>query len=548
MNTSNVNALTKGREPRVAIYCRLSKDDETEGESASIGTQRDMLLRHCDEQGWMVRGMYQDDGFSGLSMDRPGLKQLMDDAKLRMFDMVITKDLSRLSRNYLDTGHLIEQFFPKHKVRYIALNDSVDSDEDSDIAPFRYILGEMVSKDTSKKVHSAYVTKAKQGKFTGCVPPLGYKKSLTNHNQLEIDEDTSWIIEKIFTLANEGHGPLHISHALERDQVPSPTWWNRQKGIRNRTSKFELLNPDSGRFVWGPTAIRGILVNPAYIGSISGQKALYRFKHGWVRNKDPDEWITVPGMHPPIISEDIFYSVAEQIKNRKRITANGRFHLFSGLLRCGSCSLGLSIKKSNCKKKYHFYACTQYNQQGAHHCTQHRVVYTDLYDTVLSEIRTYAKLALENASVITDMLNERRDNGAPDEQTRLKKNIGKSETRLKTLDSIISKIYEDVLYQKISEETFNMMLTKTQAEQTDLKERLKDWYKRLDDLSQTVEDPQKWVNLISQFQDLQELDRPTLNRLIKKIVVHEVETDGKPQVKLEIYYNFLEVSVPVMKS
>ena len=180
---------------KAAVYCRLSKDDDLQGESASISNQRDLLTSYCEGQGWEVVQVFQDDGFTGLNMDRPGLKRLLKAVEEKRVNLVITKDLSRLSRNYLEAGNLTEDFFPRHQVRYIALNDAIDTmRENNDIAPFKNILNEMYSKDISKKVHSSYYLKATQGKFTGCVAPIGYKKDPEDKNHLIIDEETAWIV------------------------------------------------------------------------------------------------------------------------------------------------------------------------------------------------------------------------------------------------------------------------------------------------------------------------------------------------------------------
>lgn len=197
---------------RVAIYCRLSKDDDLQGESASIANQRDMLEKYCERQGWEVVSVYQDDGYTGLNMERPDLKRMLKAVERRQINLVITKDLSRLGRNYLQTGILIEDFFPRNGVRYIAMNDGIDTMKDNnDIAPFKNILNEMYSKDISKKVHSSYLLKAQKGQFTGCLAPFGYKKDPENKNHLLVDEETAPVVRQIFGYALEGHGPNYRS-------------------------------------------------------------------------------------------------------------------------------------------------------------------------------------------------------------------------------------------------------------------------------------------------------------------------------------------------
>ena len=213
---------------RAAIYCRLSKDDdEREGDSASIQNQRAMLEQYCEAQGWEVVAVYQDDGFTGLNLNRPDLTRMLKAIERKQIDIVLTKDLSRLGRNYIETGQLMEDFFPRNNVRYIALNDGVDTDSDNnEIAPFRNLLNQMYSADISKKIHSSYVTKAHSGKFTGCLAPFGYRKSDADRNRLEPDPDTAPIVRYIFDLAKQGKGPNAIRRILEDEQIPCPAWWN----------------------------------------------------------------------------------------------------------------------------------------------------------------------------------------------------------------------------------------------------------------------------------------------------------------------------------
>ncbi len=232
---------------RVAIYCRLSKDDELQGESASIANQRSMLEEFCNRNGWNIVGVYQDDGYTGLNMDRPDFQRLLKDVQKRLVNLVVTKDLSRLGRNYLQTGNLIEDFFPRNGCRYIAMNDGIDTMRDNnDIAPFKNILNEMYSKDISKKVHSSYLLKAHKGTFTGVVAPFGYLKDPDQKGHLIVDPETAPIIRKIFGYAAEGHGPNYIRKRMEAEKIPCPAWWNRQRGFRNTLTKWEQQDPENG--------------------------------------------------------------------------------------------------------------------------------------------------------------------------------------------------------------------------------------------------------------------------------------------------------------
>ena len=538
MRTNTVYAEPYPQEVRAAIYCRLSKDDDLSGPSASIQNQRELLCRYCEEQGWRVAGIFQDDGYTGLNMDRPDFQKMLGAIERGMFDVILTKDLSRLGRNYLQTGQLIEEFFPKNRVRYIALNDAVDTNIENDITPFRNILNEMYSRDVSKKVHSSYLTKAKSGKFTGCLAPFGYKKEPLDKNRLIVDEDTAWIVRKIYDYARNGSGPNRIRRRLEDEEIPCPAWWNRQKGLRDHITKFERENPERRRFVWDFTTIKEILSNPVYIGAIASQKVNYRFKIGWMGDKRREDWIIVEGMHEAIIDRDTYDIVQEKVKSRKRADAWGNFSLFAGLVKCGQCGSTMNIRRANQKGNERIYTCSRYNKYGKAHCTQHRIKYDTLYGIVLEQIRSCAEKALADEQEAADQL---RENCQADEQAErllIEQSIAEDSERIDALERIISRVYEDMVAGRIAEDNFNRILERSQTEQTTLKNRVMLNRQRLTQQDQEQEDNTRWLEIIKDYADIQELDAVTLNRLVQKIVIHEdIDSDTTRQT-VEIHFNF----------
>ena len=538
MRTNTVYAEPYPQEVRAAIYCRLSKDDDLSGPSASIQNQRELLCRYCEEQGWRVAGIFQDDGYTGLNMDRPDFQRMLGAVERGMFDVILTKDLSRLGRNYLQTGQLIEEFFPKNRVRYIALNDAVDTNIENDITPFRNILNEMYSRDVSKKVHSSYLTKAKSGKFTGCLAPFGYKKDPLDKNRLIVDEDTVWIVRKIYDYARNGSGPNRIRRRLEDEEIPCPAWWNRQKGLRDHITKFERENPERGRFVWDFTTIKEILSNPVYIGAIASQKVNYRFKIGWMGDKRREDWIIVEGMHEAIIDRDTYDIVQEKVKSRKRADAWGNFSLFAGLVKCGQCGSTMNIRRANQKGSDRIYTCSRYNKYGKAHCTQHRIKYDTLYGIVLEQIRSCAEKALADEQEAAEQL---RENCQADEQAErllIEQSIAEDSERIDALERIISRVYEDMVAGRITEDNFNRILERSQTEQTALKNRVMLNRHRLTQQDQEQEDNTRWLEIIKDYADIQELDAVTLNRLVQKIVIHEdIDSDTTRQT-VEIHFNF----------
>ena len=431
---------------RAAIYCRLSKDDDLDGESASIANQRDMLESYCEKQGWEVVAVYQDDGYTGLNMERPDLKRMLKAIERRQINLVITKDLSRLGRNYLQTGTLIEDFFPRHGVRYIAMNDGIDTMRDNnDIAPFKNILNEMYSKDISKKVHSSYLLKAQQGQFTGCVAPFGYRKDPEDKNHLLVDEETAPIVRQIFLWALEGHGPNFIRRRLEEQKVPCPTWWNRERGFRNVRTKWEKKDPENGRYMWDFSVIKDILMNPVYTGAIASQKKDYRFKIGTIGEKKPQDWIVVEERHEPLIDSKSFAIVQDKLKSRQRPRQDGETSLFAGLIKCGECGKSLTIRTTHAKHPQQIYACKTYGAFGKNHCTQHRVEYDTLYHLVLNKIRECAKAALTDGKAIAGKLTNTCEAEQKGQREALERSLTKDEERIEVLEKMVLRLYEDMV-------------------------------------------------------------------------------------------------------
>ena len=529
---------------RAAIYCRLSKDDDLQGESASIANQRAILENHCAKQGWEVVYVLQDDGFTGLNMDRPDMQKLLKLVEMKSVNLVITKDLSRLSRNYLDAGRLTEDFFPRNGVRYIALNDGIDTlKENNDIAPFKNILNEMYSKDISKKVHSSYLLKATQGKFTGCLAPFGYRKDPDNKNHLLIDEDTAPIVRKIFDYAMQGHGPNYIRRRMENEKIPCPTWWNRKKGLRRCYTKWERKDPDNGRFMWDFSVIQDLLANPVYIGAIASQKMHYRFKLGVIGEKKPEEWVCVDNMHEPIIDRKTFGMVQQKVKSRQRPDAWGNYSLFSGLIKCGDCGKALTIRKTNAKQPISIYACVTYNKFGKGHCTQHRVEYDALYQTVLAEIQRLGSIALRDRDAIMARLMDASQDVKKAENGALARSVTKDKERLAFLEKMISRLYEDMLSGAVNEENFRAVLSKTQAEQRELKARVEQTEQALSSDAKQAENTRLWLDTIQAYANITELDAEMLHRLIREIIVHETISDsGERKISVEIHYNLKPIS------
>ena len=526
--------------PKVAIYCRLSKDDEQKGESVSIQNQKDMIEYYVLNKGWSIYEIYIDDGYSGLNINRPAFKKMIKDIEDEKIDIVITKDLSRLGRNYLQKGYYTETFFPKNGVRYIAINDGVDTvNDNNEIVPFKNVLNEFYSRDVSKKMKSAYIARARQGKFTGCLAPFGYIKNPENTHVLLVDNETEWIIRKIFNLAMSGYGVQAIRRRLQDEKIPAPTWWNRKKGLRNKYTKFEK-NIDGGEYIWDCTTIKEIIENPVYIGNIASQKSNYKFKVGWIGDKPQEEWIIVENTHEPIISEDIYNIANEKLKSRKRPFKTGEESIFAGLLKCPDCNRSLNLGRNNSKNKEKIFTCNSYRRYGKSMCSQHRILYDNLYEIVICDIRKNALNALEDENLILKSIQK---NFSQDEKMNfeiLTNKIQENNVKYEELERKVEKLYDDWISKKINENNFQRILEKTQNEQNILLERIQKLKSELEIKKINDMDIQKWITIIKKYKDIKELNKEILNDLIQKIYVYEKEViDGEITQIIEIHYNFI---------
>lgn len=527
---------------KVGIYCRLSKDDDIrERESVSISHQRDLMMSYCEKRGWSVEEIYVDDGFSGLNQNRPDLQRLLADVESKKINLVVTKDYSRLGRNHVETERLREDFFPRNDCRYVAINDNIDTLYEDDLAGFKAVINEKYSRDISKKVHSSYQLQAEHGRFTGCVAPFGYIKDPNEKGHLIIDEETSGYVRQIFAWAKDGKGTAYIKRRLEAQQIPCPTWWNRQRGIRDHYTKWELQEPETGKYVWDDSVVKDMLINPVYYGAVAGQKKNYKFKLGVLGEKKPNDWVIIEGMHDPIIDQNTFDIVQQKIESRKGPRGDGTFSLFAGLIKCGECGKALTIRKTNAKNPIDVYACVTYNRHGKNHCTQHRVEFDKLYDICLKEIQELATESLNQDEIAENLANaceiEHRA------QSELKKRqMAKAKDRLEALDRMIARLYEDLLAEKINESVFDSMMAKTVKEQETLNAQIEEIESNLADKEKCTSDAKKWLDLIREYSDIKELDAEMLNRLIKQIIVHEdIDPDGTRNISLEIHYNFKPV-------
>ncbi len=528
-----------------ALYLRLSHDDELKGESGSIGTQRDILTQYCKEQNLRIVGEYVDDGWSGTNFDRPGFQRMIDDIEDGKINCVITKDLSRLGRNYVLTGQYTDIYFPSKGVRYIAVSDGVDTEKgESEIAPFLNILNEMHARQTSKKVKAAMKNHFMNGAHYGPHAPIGYKKHPEIKGKLIPDEDTRWIVEKIFNLAAHGVGAARIRRILDDERIPIPAWWNYQK-YGTFANIFEG-QPENKRHRWRTANIKEILSNEVYIGnSVHNKQSAISFKNKKKVRKSEDEWFTVENTHEPIISREIWEQAHAHINSRKRPVKNGETQIFAGLLKCADCGRGLRYthsKTTDTQKEKQYYMCTTYSEYGKDRCSNHYIRYEVMYAVVLGRLQYWISQAHEKDDTeLLQRLLKSGDEQRAKENESVKKELSRTNKRLQELDNLFVKMYEDRAREAITERNFAMLSAKYQEEQTQLESKKQELQAKLDKSAQDIDGAEKWLALVRKYTELTELTAPLLNELIDKIVVHQAENDengGRTQ-EIEIFYRFI---------
>lgn len=529
---------------RVGIYARLSKEDGTPEESVSIETQKNYLKDYVKKQGWQIVKVYADDGYSGTNFNRPDFQRMKKDIEDGVIDCVVTKDLSRLGRNYLDTGFYLEVFFPEHNIRYIAVNDGVDTLNKTamDITPFRNILNEMYATDVSVKVKSAIKTRFEQGKYMGAIAPYGYKKDPNDKNHLIIDENVSQNVRKIFDLALQGLGIEKIRVYLVENKIIKPSAYHTKIGIKG----FEK-GAETGEYNWNQGAVRFILRNPIYAGNLAGYKRVgISMKSKKRISKLPEEWKIVYNTHEGIVTQEEFDLVQKLITGRRRKESNRGFeNVFSGIIKCADCGYAMTATSANRRKRPDIidciqYACNSYNMYGTKNCTAHNIEARTLFNIVIADINNYATMALNDEEIVRKLQNQLSTITNNDIRIH-QKEMKRLNKRLLELDRLFNSLYEDKVFEKITERNFEIMADKYQKEQTEITEKLSKINKELEEQEKNNNGAVDFINHIKQYQGITKLNAKIVNSLIDRIEVSEKYQDenGKTKQKVKIYYKFV---------
>ena len=528
-----------------ALYPRLSHEDELQGESNSISNQKRILETYAKQNGFTNLRWYTDDGYSGANFQRPGFQAMLADIEAGKVGTVIVKDMSRLGRNYLQVGMYTEMIFPQKNVRFIAINDGVDSAQgENDFAPLRNIFNEWLVRDTSKKIKAVKRSKGMSGKPITSKPVYGYL--MDEDENFIIDEEAAPVVRQIYSLCLAGNGPTKIARMLTEQQIPTPGTleYRRTGSTRRYHPGYECK--------WATNTVVHLLENREYTGCLVNfktEKPSYKLKHS-IENP-PEKQAVFENHHEPIIDRETWERVQELRKQRKRPNRYDEVGLFSGILFCADCgSVMYQQRYQTDKRKQDCYICGSYKKRTAD-CTAH-FIRTDLLTAGVTEnLRKITSYAAKHEARFMKLLVEQNEDGGRRRNAAKKKELETAQKRISELSAIFKRLYEDSVTGRISDERFSELSADYEAEQKELKERAAGLQEELSKAQEATENAEKFMKVVRKHTSFEELTPTLLREFVEKIVIHEsVALDGKRRGKLrrqeiEIYYSFVgKVELP----
>lgn len=527
-----------------ALYCRLSQDDGNVGDSMSIQSQKAILEKFAREMGKVAYSFYVDDGYSGTNFQRPSFQRMIADIEDGKIDTVITKDLSRLGRNYLESGAYIEVFFPQHHVHYMAVNDGVDSEQSGglDITPFKNILNEFYSRDISKKVKSGKHIRALEGKFMGTTAPFGYRKDPQDKNHLIVDEATAPTIRLIYSLALEGYGTNRIGKVLYERKIPKPSYYKQEFFSQHDSGS------DDYWYDWKQEVITRILRNPVYKGGMyvhSTSKQTFKCKgRGYIRRTDRE---ILEDVHEAVVTKEVWQTANDIIDRHTKVKpcTSGYENIFRGLLKCPDCGQTLLIHADNRNPDRDlldkiYYQCTTYRKKGANFCTAHRISAGDIENAIKADIDRHAVKAMKDKEKFINNVLLSMNESSAERSEKIKAEIEKLKKRNAELDQMYIRLYEDYSGGKLSEKKFTMMSAHYEQEQDANEEKLSELERQHKAKSVAVTNAEQFTESLAQCAGMRKLTTTVLNTLIEKIEVHNpVMVNGVKEQKLTVYYKFV---------
>lgn len=530
-----------------ALYERLSRDDEMQGESNSIVNQKRYLEEYAQAQGFKNIRHFTDDGYSGTNFKRPGFQEMIAAIEAGEIDVVCVKDLSRFGRDYLKVGFYTEIMFPEKGVRFIAINNSVDSANpmENDFTPFLNIMNEWYAKDTSNKIRAIFRSRMQDGKRCSGAIPYGYKRDPEDKNHLLIDEEAAKVVRRIYQMVIDGMGSQAIANQLTADNVLIPSAYLEQSE-HGESRNHSYHDPCR----WNCTAVSYILDKQEYMGhTVLGKTICENFKTKKRRKARPDELSIFENTHEPIIDTETWHLVQKLRRRTRRKLANGSYsHRLSGLVYCADCGKRLSYSSPQSQhrpdgKTYDAdssFRCPTYKSMYGE-CTMHYIKSSTLDKLVDETVRKVARYVLSDEQAFLEQVRELTSADQKQTQSEDKKELVNIKKRIAELDNYIKRLYEGNASGKIPDRQFEKLMVRYDSEQQELEERVKEIEVSIHEIQKESENGQQFVRLVQKYRDLTEIDQTALNEFIDKVVVHEA-TGGRTadrSQQIEIYFNFI---------
>lgn len=535
MSQSNQGKIT-------ALYCRLSQDDGLDGESNSIQNQKRILEQYAIDHRFLNIQFYVDDGYSGASFNRPDFQRMMADMEDGKIGIIITKDLSRLGRNQLHTGLYIEERFPQFGVRYIAINDNVDTEnaESNDLMPFKNLFNEWFVRDTSRKIRAVQRAKAQRGERIGTRAPYGYQKDENAKGKLVVDEEAAAVVRRIFALCAAGNGPSQIARLLRREKVLCPAMYAYER-FGSRHMGLSLDKP----YNWNSDTVASMLENELYIGNTINMKySTKSYKDKRRMEHSREECMVIEGSHEAIIDRETWDIVQRVRQNRRRPTKMEELNKYSGLVVCADCSSTMVLHRAHTMSaSYNHFTCRTYKKEGAEVCTAHYIRECILDEIVLEDIRRVTAMAREHTQEFAAYICDRQSVELKREIRRQELELSGMKKRGAELDAIFKRLYEDSVLGRITTEQFQMLSASYVAEQEQLKTTIPQKEREVAKRKATVSGADNFILKAKRYTDIRELTPELLRLFIEKIVVHEKDVKWSKHASQTVEIHYTDIGV-----
>ena len=519
-----------------ALYARLSKDDDLVGDSNSIVHQKEILAKYAKEHGFTNIEFYVDDGFSGTNFNRPDFQRMMADAEEGKISTVIVKDMSRFGRDYIMVGYYTEIYFSNLDIRFIAINDNVDSNiqTENDLTPFKNVFNEWYARDTSKKIRAVFKAKGNSGKHLSTNPPFGYKKDPDDKEKWIIDDEAAATVRRIFQMYVDGYRISEIGHKLTEEKVETPILYYMNRGIKtNARSEY----PE----IWDLMSIKYILSQTAYAGhTVNFQTAVKSYKTKKQIRLPKEDWIIYRNTQEPIIDEKTFETVQQMRKAKRARTKYNEPNMFSGLLYCADCGNHLTIQRVARNRKMDNFSCATYRKKKKGLCSCHRILVSDLETIVKEDLQKVCEYVLFHEKEFTDEYLSGSKRETVKFQSKTKAELKRLSERQEEIVRIIRKLYEDNVNGRITDERFDFLAKSYENEGNDLKTKIQELQNALASSVQDEEKLSKFLKIVNSYTEIEELTPEILNSFIEKIYIGETEKyDGRKMQEVEIIYKFV---------